>query len=443
MRLHDDRPPRLLQWLLLLVAVCGSSSWAVYAEDPASRVSSMRLGQTLFISGDRVLVEGEPGTVDDVYAAGGEVDVRGTFPGDLHATAANGRVDGRFGGDVNFAGGNARVEGWVEDDLRVFAADLELYASTGGDVIAWAGRIYQHPGSRIKSGALFMGGIVQMRGDVLGPVRIQGGEVELSGTIGGNAHVCSDKLVLGSNARIKGDLVYSARNEISVPPGVVDGEVRFAPCDDVAFDAAGDGGGGFLSFLSSIWLSAYLAVAALVAGLLMVIFLHPFVQGAMSQAMTWGDLIVSFGVGLVSMLVMLMLGLLCLVLAPLGLGIWAALAALIYFGGLVGKMIAGAWLLRPFRSQPTHAALGLLLGVMLLFVAARIPVFGSLFWLFVTVTGMGACLIRIRSAGKTSGPEPGAPGEWNAGGPYGAAGSPTAPAAPAPGPPPGPSPQTG
>ena len=180
-------------------------------------------------------------------------------------------------------------------------------------------------------------------------------------------------------------------------------------------------------------------MAALVAGLLMVIFLHPYVQGAMSQAMTWGDLIVSFGVGLVSMLVMLMLGLLCLVLAPLGLGIWAALAALIYFGGLVGKMIAGAWVLRPFRSQPTHAALGLLLGVVLLFVTARIPVFGSLFWLFVTVTGMGACLIRIRSAGKPPAPEAGSP-NWSAGGPLGGADNPPVSPPVPPVPPVGPSP---
>jgi hypothetical protein len=385
----------------LLAAGVWALAPAGLAQTPAAD-DGMQLGATRFAAGEnvRIAADAEDGVLGDTYVAANRLETTGTIHGDLLVSAGVARILGPVGGDVAFAGGEARFDEPIGGDLRWFGGTLELSAPVASDALVAGGRIHLLPESRVGGLLGAWGGLIELSGHVEGPARISGGEVELSGTFDGDVHVRCDSLAIAPQARIAGDLVYEARRRVEVPEGTVQGEVRYSPrpLDDEPIRPKIETGLGYLSVLAGVGFKTYLAFTAFVAGLLMIVFLRPFVDGALAEAASGSQLIIAFGVGLVSMLVMLMLGLLCLLLLPLGLGIWAALAALLYFGGLVGKMIAGLWLLKPLRARGAHPVLGLLLGVVLLFLLGLIPVLGNVAWLFVTVTGMGACLLRIRSA---------------------------------------------
>jgi cytoskeletal protein CcmA (bactofilin family) len=380
---------------ILAALACLAGDRAVAADPPPAAGEGSRVGDTRFAAADKVRIDAEERPIGDVYVAGGEIDTAGTIAGDLVASGGDVRVGGGVAGDAAIAAAETRIRGDVGDDLRWFGGTLDLHGAVGGDAILGGATVTQHPESRVDGMLVAWAGAIRLSGHVAGPVRITGGEVHLAGAFAGDVEVGCDELTLGRDVTIAGDLHYEARNEIQVPEGAVRGEVSFsaAPKDREGIET----GIGLLAVVLGFGFKVYLALAAFIAGLLMIVFLRPFVDGAMAQAASGGELIVSFGVGLVSMLVMLMLGLLCLPLL-FGLGIWAALAALVYFGGLIGKMIAGAWLLKPLRGWNTHPVLALLLGVLLLLLIGLIPVLGDVVWLFVTVTGMGACLLRIRSS---------------------------------------------
>lgn len=400
---------------LILLAAFASTEGPARA-GVGSGTDAVQAGSTRFAASERVRIDGDGSPVGDTYAWAGELESSGTIDGDLVAGAGQARLLGTVTGDVMLAGGEARIDGSIGDDLRWAGGQLDLLGSVESDALLAGATIDLQPGSRVAGLLAVGGGVVSLRGRVGGPVRVSGGEVELSGRFDGDVDVRCDALTLRPDARIAGDLVYESRRPVDVPEGVVSGEVRYSPTKDARGPVGTqiETGIGYLSLLAGFGFQSYLAVAAFVAGLLMILFLRPFVDGAVAEASGGSQLIIAFGVGLVSMLVMLMLGLLCLLLLPLGLGIWAALAALVYFGGLVGKIIAGVWLLKPLRSGPAHPVLALLLGVLLLLFTGLIPVIGDVFWLFVTVTGMGACLLRIRSSegGRPVGaPPPGSAGE--------------------------------
>jgi hypothetical protein len=407
MRSRTHHPAALLT-LAGLVWLAGTFA---FAQEPDPAIETLTVGETRFAAGDEVRVDGERQPVGDTYVSGGQIETTGTIDGDLIAAGGVMRFGGRVTGDAAITGGETRLDADIADDLRWFGAELDLRGSVGDDALLAGATLRQHPGSRVEGLMLVWAGVVELRGHVTGPVRITGGEVDLSGTFDADVRVKCDQLKLGPDVKIAGDLLYETRNAVRVPEGAVSGKVEFSevPADADKIGPKIDTGIGALAFMLGFGFRSYLALAAFIAGLLMIVFLRPFVDGAMSQASSGGDLIVSFGVGLVSMLVMLMLGLLCLLLLPLGLGIWAALAALVYFGGLVGKMIAGAWLLVPLRGWGTHPVLALLLGVLLLLLIGLIPVLGDVVWLFVTVTGMGACLLRIRSTERREAATPNAP----------------------------------
>jgi len=410
--------PRLALTAGLLACAWGACVPARANEEPVSPpepAQELRVGGIWMVKGANVgLAEGQS-SESDLYTWAVKTRVDGNLAGDLWAFATEVQVPGAVRGDMLAFALDVSIDGSVDEGLRAAANEVRLHGTVGRNAVVFANQFRVEPAARIAGSVAAYAGVVSIGGALGGSLVARAGKVEINGPIDGDVDVRCDELTFGPAARIGGALTYSASNDVAVPPGLVSGSVQRATEERaVPSDAESDEGHGFgLRVLAR----GYLAVVALVAGIALLLFFRPFVDGALERMASGNGLGASFGIGLVGLLVLLVAGVLCLCLLqlPLAAGIWSALGALVYFGGIIGKIALGLWALMLVRQlvdrggikdavregeRRMHPVLALVVGVALLFVVSIVPYAGALAWLLVTVTGMGAALLQLRG-GRT------------------------------------------
>ena len=383
--------------LLLLAAILAAPSARADEQQPAPQRKELRVGALRFARGPSLEIAQGESSDGDVYAFVFDARVAGTVAGDFVGAAKSVRISGAVERDVDAAGADVDVSGEVGGRLRVAANEATLSGTVAADAIFLGTTVKVQPSAVVDGALIVNSGRVVVSGRVDGPAWISAGQVTIEGRIAGDLTVACDELTIGRGARIDGNLVYESRSPATIPPDAVAGTVtrtEKAPPPREAKEAEG----GSIHF----GLRVYFAFVALAAGALLIIFFRSFVDGAQKRNDDGHSLAVSFGMGLVALFSMLVLGVLCCVLLPLSLAVFAAIAALGYMGALVGKMLLGRWAFMLLRRPAPHPVLALLVGVVVVGVVGLVPYVGGLFWFVVTVTGMGACIMQLRDAGKAA-----------------------------------------
>ena len=159
-------------------------------------------------------------------------------------------------GDVYLTGDDVTIDYIIDGNLFVFANTVNIYSQIGGDAFIYANNINIQPGSYIF-GNLFavspnitVGGSIydlyaysnniQISGYIARDVRAISKDFTLSGMIGRNVFLrtnniqvnTSEEDTIATKASISGDLNYSATQEISIPDGVVTGNVNFTKVEN-------------------------------------------------------------------------------------------------------------------------------------------------------------------------------------------------------------------
>jgi cytoskeletal protein CcmA (bactofilin family) len=394
--------PRLSTALaLVLVGALPAGAQHKIEKSDGRGVSVVRIGSTQAASGESLRLAVDEAWEGNTYFVGDTIDVDGKIAGDLVAAARNVELGGSVGHDLAVGAGEMFVSGDVGGDVRAAGARLVLGGSVGGELVFLGGELILEPSAEVRGPAIVWSSRVILDGVIEGPAQVGAGLVEVNGTVLGDVRINCDELVFGPLARIDGDLTFSARNRVEVPPGVVGGEQselsRPLPEHTVIVTETIDEVG---SALSALWLffSFYLSIVSLLGGILLWMLFRPLVDGVMRRVSSGTSVGIAFGVGLVALLVMLVVGFACFFLGPLWLALWSAFGALIYFGSLVGKIVLGRFALLPLLRRSAHPLLALLVGVVLMFFIGLIPVFGTLAWMIVTIIGMGVLLLQIRGA---------------------------------------------
>lgn len=333
----------------------------------------------------------------DVFALVSDARVAGRIKGDLILAGGQLLIDGTVDDDLQVAGSAVTITGTIGDDLRSLGANLRVSGQVAGDALLTGGRVIIDSGAHVTGSMLVKAGEADVDGRIDGPLRVEAGRVGVNGTINGDVTVICDELTIGPETKIAGNLTYSARREAHIDPGTVAGNVE-RKADDEQVEATGDKpDADKFSPGSFVFFHVYLPMVAMVSGVLLVVFFGRFVNATLGQTTTGPGLGISFGIGFVALLVMLFVGVACLCLFPLALAVWSALGALVYFGGVIGKMVVGRWALRPLLKRGAHPVLALLVGVVLIELVSFIPVLGKLAFLAATFTGVGAALMQLRS----------------------------------------------
>jgi cytoskeletal protein CcmA (bactofilin family) len=404
-------------------------------------------------SGDRVVIPAGETVNDDLYVTAAVFVLDGTVNGDVVALARTITINGKVNGDLMAAGQSVVVNGNVTGSIRMAGSVLQVgkKAVIGRDVLGAGYSLEAQPGSKIGKDAILAGGQVLLAGNVARNVQAATGALELSGPVGGDvkaevgepgrggpppgmfmpqSEVAVPRVPAGltvdPEARIKGDLQYTQSRDVTIPAGVVAGQVlRQAPVpspsetrrQSPALKIVKWGLGGLGT-----------AIALILVGLLL-LWLFPGFVGGLSDQMQSNPL-PSLGWGLVAwvgyfaaiFLIVSVTILGAIVLGLLTLGqlawpvIWLGLLTLaVLIGGftllttLVAKVIFGTalgrWIFARFGSPLAgHRYWPMVLGVLLTVAAITLLTFpflpGILGWLLnlaIVLLALGALWLWGRS----------------------------------------------
>ncbi len=322
---------------------------------------------------------------DDLYLAGGQVDLYATVSGDVVVAGGQLHLEGDIEADLIAAGGKIDVRGRVGDDARLAGGDVRVSSVIGDDLIAAGGRIYLSPVARTGGRAWLSGGEVRIDGEVSDQLRASGGRVVIAGSVSGDVELWADEIVIEPSAVITGRLHYTSSREASIADGArIDGGVVHTPVDvDVVPVVAG-------LALAMLALLISLVVTAVALYLLFPDFALRVSRSVSDQP--WMAL-------LTGLAVLAGVPLLAVILFSTGVGIWLALMLLAvylvmllagYFAGALFVGNAGLRMLRRDEAGKAVRAAALSAAMVALAIVNLVPLLGGLLNWLVMLAGLGA-----------------------------------------------------
>ena len=405
-----------LVWTLAIATIVAAASPAV------ATALTLREGSAVQVASGEVIS-------DDLYAFGDTITIDGTVDGDVVAFGQIVLVNGEVRGTLISAAQTVRVAGSVGGSARLAGAIVDVTGDVAGDVLAGAGQVVISGDVQrdLAAGAQ----AVAISGAVGRNVLVGSSDLTISGTVGGDVHAESNRVTVTSEGEVSGDLDYWSTADAEVQ-GTVSGQTtrHEPPEQERRTDGGADGAGGAIVGVILAWAQSFVGFA-----LLGVVLVFAFTRAtrAGSQAAiarVWPSL----GVGL-AVFFGTPMAVAFVFVAGLFIGAWwlsfvlAAVYWLLLLAGMViGSLAIGRAILGKTRSTGEPAlAWSVLLGLVLVWIAAAVPVLGWLAAWAVMVAGTGALVLAW--LGKDAPP---LPAPVTAGVPA------TPPSPPFPGPPPSP-----
>ncbi|HEX4926200.1 MAG TPA: hypothetical protein VFV50_19050 [Bdellovibrionales bacterium] len=344
--------------------------------------------EILFAAGGEVSADIE--STDDVFVAGGRLGITARTSESLYLGGGTLNVKNTQARTSNIAGGEVKLSDSKFRELLAAGGTVELdRVQLEDDLILAGGRVMTGSDSKVGGSALVAGGDVTLDGTFSRDTRVAGGQVVLAAEFGGPVHVYAEKLVVKSDAVIRGDLIYTAETADISPEAKITGERRAVPREKRESDWAG------AAAAFSVWGVFFglglLLIPALVASAI------PGIVAA-SATLISGRFWESLGKGVLLVIVFPMV---FAILAMTAIGLPAALAFLPFLiagkviavtsvAYVVGQLLRGQ-LGRGAGPQRKRSVFGwTLLGTIVVMIALWIPFVGVLVFLVSFFTSLGA-----------------------------------------------------
>jgi cytoskeletal protein CcmA (bactofilin family) len=341
---------------------------------------------------------------DDLFATGQTVTIAGRVVGDVYATAQSVVVTGVIDGDLIAAAQQVVVDGTVNGDVRAAGAVVTVNGHVGRSVTGLAQQLNVSSSGRVDGSVVAAGETISAFGPVGRSITAGAGTLQLGGPVGGEVLAWAERLSLGPNARIGGDLEYRSQQQAAIPSGTVGGRVQYTPIEREERQAPPFN--GVFDFGSLIWLigSGILGAAAIVLA-----------PRASARAVELGrqQPLASFGLGLLVMfaapVVALLVGI-TLVGIPLALTIGALYCLGLMLAWPALGLVVGTELARRVRRDDPLPILGALaVGLIVVHLVSHIPVLGGLAAFLGLTFGLGLIVQSVRRWRHTATPAPSTP----------------------------------
>ncbi|HET7767264.1 MAG TPA: polymer-forming cytoskeletal protein [Chloroflexota bacterium] len=349
-------------------------------------------------SGEAMIVAAGEVVDDDLAASGRLLRIDGTVRGDVYAVAQHITIAGIVEGDVIALAQQVVVDGQVFGDVRAAGATVDVNGVVARNVSGAAQRVTIGSGGRVGGSVASAAETLSVSGDVGGALASVGEDVILQGRIGRRAELATERITLGPSASIGGDLTYHSERPIELRPGAVSGQINFRPIERpqrpvrVQRNQWQQFGGAVGNFLSLTWLTG----SALV-GLAMLRLFPRFVARYLDALER--NVAASLGVGAIALVGTLPLAIL-LAITIVGLPAAAVLAGGWFTGLFVGWLllavaVGGVLIGLVRRGQPRRLAWSFLLGLVVLYLATRVPFVGPFVGGLGMTLGLGALVIAL------------------------------------------------
>jgi cytoskeletal protein CcmA (bactofilin family) len=320
----------------------------------------------------------------DYFAFGPVSEISGTVNGDVYAFAGQVLIDGQVNGDVIGAGGRVRISGAVAQDVRVAGGHIAITGDIGRNLTVAGGNVELASSAAVRGGLVAAGGNIDLSAPLGGNSKVAAGTLIVSNRIAGDMDAAVGTLRITSKAEIQGNVNYWSDREASMSEGArIGGKIsRNAPPQKPELWPALIAGWIFLLAVSF--------VSTLILGLLSIRFLPGFHSATVAalKERPW----MSLGIGFVSVIVIPVICLLLfatLLAIPLALILTAAFFILLYWARIFAISRIGEAILGRFRAAPGKSA-AFLIGLIVYYLLAIIPVIGWLVVVLVVLFGLGA-----------------------------------------------------
>ena len=329
----------------------------------------------------------------------------------------------------------ALAQGPFGDDSRVLFGEnftLESGQTLNGDLLVFGGNVQTEADSTVEGDLAVFGGNVTMDGTIDGDMAAIGGNVTVNGEVDGDVASLGGNVTINESAKINGDIA-SFGGRVDVAEGAdVDGRVQKGdkgrhdsdhdrngadngygppPKFDFAHDDWSEGGSSIFGTVGRIigdvvWTIAKLLTLALITWLVAAFMPEQVLNVRRTLS---GSTALSFGLGLITMVVSIVVGIvllitICLAFIPIITYIFLAIAALL--GWIVIGHMLGERLLEASGRRDPSLIMSSIVGVVVLTLLTNLPVissipcigwvFGFIGWVIGTIlmlTGLGAVLL--------------------------------------------------
>ncbi len=340
------------------------------------------------------LVIGATETIDDdLYAAGGTVDVEATVNGSVIAGGGTVTIGGTVNRDVLVGGGTVNITGDVKGSIRAAGGNLTISGPVAGDVVVTGGMVTLQSRAGVGRDVLLGAGSTTIAGPVTRNVRAGGGDLTINAAVGGDVQANVNTLHLGNGAAIQGKVTYRSDNQATVDSGAkVQGGL-----ERQAREASQPPIGVRILRILFGWLRALVGLFAL--GLILVLVVPGLSQRTVAtlQASPWASL----GLGVLLLIVVPIVALLVFVGGIIVGGWWlgvfllVAYALALLIGYARAGLLTGDWIVRRLNWSGLHPVWPLLVGLVILTLIGLIPILGGIVSFIVALLGFGAFALTL------------------------------------------------
>jgi hypothetical protein len=173
-------------------------------------------GGNVEVAGAGVTVNG---AAAKVKAAGALVAVNATSTGDVSVAGAQVTFNGAAGGDLKAVGAVVDVTGSVTGKAEIGGAVSKVAITTGGSLFVAGASVTIAPNNDVRGEMQAYGAVLLIGGHIGGPVQAGGAVVTFDAQADGAVEISGNRIIIGPNARIAGDLTVRSTNAPEIQAG--------------------------------------------------------------------------------------------------------------------------------------------------------------------------------------------------------------------------------
>jgi len=379
-RLRNDSQGHLLRVSLFLVVVLLLSGIAF----------APPLSATARRAKDRVSISSDSRINDDLLITAGTCKIDGFVDGDVLSFSKDFRLSGTITGAGVILAQKATIDGDIYHSLAMFCQRAFVSGTVRGSGYIFAEKIEIDEDALFQRDASFFADSLFFGGEVSGKLKCGAGAATISGTVGHDLEITSDRtLRVLETAKIGGDLIVHGSAVLDIEDGAeISGEV-------IRLEKEVSGGlslGHVLSFFFSVGALFLLAVVIFSVARLHFQRSSRAVRKEPLRCLAFGLITFMAGFFVVFMLAITIVGLLAASVLFV-----ALLVALFLFGPLYAASGLGEALIAP-RREPglVLSILRILAGIVLIALLTLIPYAGVALYCLAGFIGLGAFVISAR-----------------------------------------------
>lgn len=350
-------------------------------------------------TGDSVFIPENQTNLHDLYLFGGNITSDAPVENDLLSAGGNITLNGDVTGSLMAAGGDLVIRSNVGNTMRVAGRSVTISGHVTRDILIAAGTAKITKTASISGDVLFAGGQLQVEGPVKGKIYTNGGEVIINSSVGGNIEGEMEKLTIGSNAIINGDLRYRSNEKATVLEGaIIRGTHNFQKIEKPKEDPR--------TALTAFTLgSLYKLAIDIIISVLLITFLSVFVKQVSKKAMT--ATLMSAGTGFIFLFFWPLLSLLLLLFLWVGLASFLLYGLLLLVSLFLSKIILGTWIMRFWEQRQKKTDDYVIdwragvAGSIAFFILSLIPIIGWLTEFILFLLALGGTMQYLLTIAKT------------------------------------------